>query len=120
MEVQKIVAHEKLADDKGKVALQRGPLIYCAEGWDNGGRAANIILPQATTFTTEYQPTLLNGIMVLKSSVPALVVDTKNNKVTTEQKPFTAIPYYAWANRGKSEMMVWFPEQITDIDILTK
>ncbi|OLY93273.1 hypothetical protein SAMN05444008_10763 [Cnuella takakiae] len=118
MEVQQIVAHEKLVDDQGKIALQRGPLVYCAEGWDNGGRAANIMVPQSTTFTPEYQPNLLNGVMVLKSTVPAVKVD--NNSVTTVKQPFTAIPYYAWANRGKSEMMVWFPTGVKDVDILAK
>lgn len=120
MDVQKVVASDKLEDDKGKMALQRGPLIYCAEGLDNGGRAANIILPQATAFTTEFQPGLLNGVMVLKSQVPAIAVDTANNRVSTVQQPFTAIPYYAWANRGKSEMMVWFPVQVKDVDIVAK
>lgn len=118
MEVQQIVAHEKLVDDIGKIALQRGPLVYCAEGWDNGGRAANIMVPQSATFTTEYQPNLLNGVVVLKSTVPAVKVD--NNSVTTVQQPFLAIPYYAWANRGKSEMMVWFPTGVKDVDIISR
>ena len=106
------------ADDAGKVALQRGPLMYCAEWADNNGRAANIVLPANTVFTTEYNPTLLNGIVLLKSEATAVVVD--QDKVSTVRQPFVAIPYYAWANRGPGEMMLWFPEKIKDVDIVAQ
>jgi DUF1680 family protein len=120
MEVQRVVAHEKLADNQGRVALQRGPIVYCAEGHDNFGRAANILIPQETSFKAEFRPELLQGVMVLKSVAPVLAVNTKKNRISTAEQPFTAIPYYAWANRGKSEMMVWFPMQVADVEIITK
>jgi DUF1680 family protein len=119
MEVRRIAANEKVKDDKGKVALQRGPITYCAEWVDNNGRTANIILPANTVFTTEFKPGLLNGITVLKGEATAIVTDTKENKVNTVKQSFTAIPYYSWANRGKGEMTVWFPETIKDIEIIT-
>ena len=118
MEIKRVVANENLKEDIGKVVLQRGPIIYCAEGIDNNGRAANIIIPGNSTFTTEYVPGMLNGITILKSDVPKVLV--KNEEVSTVRSSFTAIPYYAWANRGKNEMMVWFPQQVTDIDIISK
>jgi DUF1680 family protein len=118
MAVQKITANEKVKDDRGKVALQRGPLVYCAEWADNGGKASNILIPERSTFTAEYQPQLLNGVTVLKTSVPAVVVDEKEQTVNTITKSATLIPYYAWAHRGKGEMMVWFPASIKDIDII--
>jgi len=99
--------------------LQRGPLMYCAEWADNNGRATNIVLPSNTAFTTEYRPALLNGITVLKGEAIVIVANTKENKVNTVKQAFTAIPYYSWANRGKGEMTVWFPETIKDIEIIT-
>jgi DUF1680 family protein len=118
MEIKKVVANENLKEDIGKMVLQRGPIIYCAEGIDNEGRASNIIIPSNASFTSEYKADMLNGITVLKSEVPKVLVN--NEQVLTVKQPFTAIPYYAWANRGKNEMMVWFPQQVKDIDIITK
>ncbi len=119
MEIKRIKANERVKDDLGKVALQRGPLVYCAEWPDNNGKAANIVLPQGTSFSSEWKPDLLNGITVLKAEVPVITTDSKNNTVSTSMQTVTAIPYYAWANRGKGEMMLWFPEQIKDVEIIT-
>jgi hypothetical protein len=119
MEVRRVVANEKLKEDIGKVALQRGPLMYCAEWKDNNGKAGNIIMPGSAAFTTEFKPELLNGVMVLKSDVPAVVINSSENIATVKQ-PFMAIPYYSWANRGKGEMTVWFPTKVTDIEVLSK
>ena len=120
MDVKKIVSNEKVENNIGKVALQRGPLVYCAEWKDNFDLVSNLILPAGASFTSESRPDLLNGVTVLKSEAQAITVDTKNNTVSTKTQPFTAIPYYAWAHRGKGEMMVWLPEKLTGIQILTK
>lgn len=119
MEIKRVVANDKLKDDNGKVALQRGPLMYCAEWPDNNGKTSNIIIPETAAFTSEYKPELLNGITIIKSQVPAIVIANKQT-VTTVQQSFTAIPYYSWANRGKGEMMVWFPVSIKDLDIIAR
>jgi DUF1680 family protein len=118
MPVRKVVANNKIAENQGKIALQRGPIMYCAEWVDNNGKTANIILPANTTFTENFKPNLLNGVEELTAQTPVIVVDSANNSVKTVQQNFTAIPYYAWANRGKGEMMVWFPQRISDIDII--
>jgi DUF1680 family protein len=118
MEVRRVVANEKVKDDIGKVALQYGPLMYCAEWPDNDGKTSNFIMPANAIFTTEFMPGLLNGVRVLKTEVPAVVIDANGDNVSTVKKSFTAIPYYAWANRGKGEMMLWFPTKITDVDLL--
>lgn len=119
MEVRRVVANENIKDDIGKIALQRGPLMYCAEWVDNNGKTSNIIIPANATFTSEFKADLLNGVTVLKSEVPAVVINNNENIATVKQS-FTAIPYYSWANRGKGEMMVWFPTQVKDIDLLAK
>ncbi len=120
MEVREVVANNSVKNDIGKVALQRGPIMYCAEWVDNNGKAANIIIQAGSTFTTEYKAGLLNGIEILKGNALALIVDEKEQNVKTITQAFTAIPYYAWANRGKGEMMVWFPQKVKDIDIVTQ
>ncbi len=119
MEVKQVVASEKLKDDNGKVALQRGPLMYCAEWTDNDGKTSNIIMPASASFTTTFQPLLLNGVMTLKTDAPVVTIKD-NETIVTEKKPVIAIPYYSWANRGKGEMTVWFPSQVKDLEILAK
>jgi DUF1680 family protein len=119
MEVRRVVADNHIKDDIGKVALQRGPLMYCAEWVDNNGRAANIIMPSGATFTVSHDNNMLNGITVLQASVPAVNVDTVNNIISTATQTLKAIPYYAWANRGEGEMMLWFPEKVKDIDLIS-
>ncbi len=120
MEVRSVVANKNVKDDIGKVALQRGPLMYCAEWPDNNGKTGNIVLPAGSTFTTEFRGDLLNGVTVLKGESTAVIVDAAKNSISTIRQPFLAIPYYAWAHRGKGEMEVWFPEKITDVDIISK
>jgi hypothetical protein len=95
MPVEKVIADSRLTDDVGKVAIQRGPLIYCAEWKDNGGKVSDLLLPATIQWTTQTRPDLLEGVTVLTGK--AL------------QKKVTLIPYYAWANRGKGEMTVWLP-----------
>ena len=119
MEVRRVVANEKVKDDIGKVALQMGPLMYCAEWADNDGRTSNFILPGNAVFTPEFKPGLLNGVTVLHSELPAVHIDNGGENISTVKKSFTAIPYYAWANRGKGEMMLWFPEKVKDVDLLS-
>ena len=120
MEIRRVVANNNLPDDVGKVALERGPVMYCAEWKDNDGKAANIIIPKTTTFKPEYEAGLLNGVMVLKAGIKAVNVDESGQNISTADKTLTAIPYYAWANRGKGEMMVWFPEQVKYVDLVAK
>ncbi|OIR14188.1 Non-reducing end beta-L-arabinofuranosidase [mine drainage metagenome] len=119
MEVRRVIANKIVSEDNGKVALQMGPIIYCAEWVDNDKRTSNIIMPSNADFTTEYKPGLLNGINVLKTNVTKVEVDTVNNKIETVVKPFVAIPYYAWANRGKGEMAIWLDEKIKDVELIT-
>jgi DUF1680 family protein len=119
MEVRRVVANTNVKNDIGKVALQRGPIMYCAEWIDNNGKAANIVIPSNVGFKAEYNSDLLNGIEILKANVPAVLIDENGENLHTEKQNFTAIPYYAWANRGKGEMIIWFPEKIKDIDLVS-
>jgi DUF1680 family protein len=107
MEVREVHANPKLEDDLGKVALQRGPVIYCAEWKDNNGETSNLIIPEKFIAEPAFEKELLGGLVVLKGE--ALKTAHENENIRTESVPFMAIPYYAWANRGKGEMTVWLP-----------
>lgn len=107
MQVRKVIANSTLAEDAGKVALQRGPIMYCAEWKDNDGKVNNLVIPKNAVFTPSYQKDMLNGITILNGR--ALKADT-TDRSKTESVELTAIPYYSWANRGKGEMTVWFPQ----------
>jgi len=120
MDVRRVVANTNVPDDIGKIALQRGPIMYCAEWKDNNGLASNLIVPKDVAFKTQYERDLLNGVMVLKADVKSINVDPSGQNVSTQATTLTAIPYYSWANRGKGEMMVWFPEQVKYVDLVTK
>ncbi len=105
MEARQIRAHEAVADDRGKLAIQRGPVVYCIEGQDQHDHTVfNKYIPENTLFTTRYDDQLLNGVTVLTGSAMQVGPDGTEEKV-----PFTAIPYATWNNRGADEMAVWIP-----------
>ena len=109
MPVRRVVANEQVAADRGRVALQRGPVVYCAEWPDNpNGRVRNLMLPDGARLTAEFRPDLLNGVEVIKGTAYALAYDAQG-RVTRNEQALAAIPYYAWANRGPGQMLVWIP-----------
>ena len=105
METRKVVTENTVPENKGLIALQQGPIMYCAEWADNDSSTSNIIIPADATFTTSFKPSLLNGVNVIQTNV------WKTEGNTKQLKPFVGIPYYAWANRGKGEMSLWMKEQ---------
>jgi DUF1680 family protein len=110
MPVRRVAANDQVAADRGRVALQRGPIVYAAEWPDNpDGKVRNLMLPDGAKLTAEFKPALLNGVTVIRSRAVALAYDAQG-KITRTEQEFTAIPYYAWANRGRGQMLVWFPE----------
>jgi uncharacterized protein len=110
MEVRTVIADERVKDDIGKVAIQRGPLMFCAEWPDNGeGKVLSYILDKEAGFTTEFVPTLLHGTQVIKASGSRARRDLQGNVSTGEKEELTLIPYHLWNNRGAGEMMVWLP-----------
>ncbi len=117
MEVKTITAKDSLKQNIGRVAIQRGPLVYCIEGADNNSKAWNILVPENTTFTAIPYKVLDESVMALQAELPVLSVNENGTEVKTEKKLITAIPYYTWANRGKNEMQLWLPVKIKDVKI---
>jgi len=105
MPVRRVVAHEAVEADRGRFAVERGPLVYCAEWTDNDGRVSNLVLPDGAALAAEARPGLLGGVVVLTGEADA--ISEKAGQIVSEKRPVTLIPYYAWANRGKGEMAVW-------------
>jgi hypothetical protein len=109
MPVRRVVAHDGVEADRRRVALQRGPIVYAAEWPDNPNkRVRNLMLPDASALSAEFRTSLLNGVTVVAGKAFGLAYDSVG-KVSKTEQPFTAIPYYAWANRGRGEMLVWIP-----------
>ena len=107
MPVRRVLAHERVDADRGRVALQRGPIVYTAEWADNpNGRVRNIVLPDTSVLSSEFRPALLGGVQVITGKAVGLGYDATGGVVRTDQT-LTAIPYYAWANRGRGQMAVW-------------
>jgi DUF1680 family protein len=108
MPVRLVRANPKVEADRGRVALMRGPIVYCAEGIDNGGTVSLMLPPQAK-FTTEYREGLLGGVVVIRG--PAVADHrAKGRDERLEEVELVAVPYYANCNRGPSEMQVWQKE----------
>ena len=111
MPVRRVVASNDVSADRGRVALQRGPIVFAAEWPDSpGGHVLNLMLPDAEPLRAESRPTLLNGVEVIAGHALAYSADASGN-VTSRKQPFVAIPYYAWANRGPGEMSVWLADR---------
>ena len=94
MPIRRIEAHPAVQADRGRVAIQRGPMVYCFEAADNGGRATDILLPPDPQFTAEDRADLLGGITVISG-------------VARDGHKIMAVPYYAWDHRAPGEMIVW-------------
>ncbi len=98
MPVRKVLANEKVKDDRDKIALVRGPVVYCAEGADNDMEVLKLNIPDNAELKSEYRRDLLNGLFVIEGKV---------SSKSGEEKELTAIPYYAWSHRGPGKMAVW-------------
>jgi DUF1680 family protein len=97
MPVRRVLAHQEVKADRGRFAIERGPLVYCAEGADNDGQVLNKRFPGKVRLKTESKPQLLGGVV------------TVNLAAEASDDALNCIPYYAWGHRGANEMRVWFP-----------
>lgn len=106
MDIQKVTANSNVKADIGRLALQRGPVVYCIESADQkDSTVMSIVADTNSVFNAVYKPNVLNGITELTFKGYEV---TKDNQ-QTQQQTITAIPYYSWNNRGAGEMEVWIP-----------
>jgi DUF1680 family protein len=116
MPIMRMVSHPHIRQDSGRVALQRGPIVYCVEEVDNGAALASITLPSDSPLTYEFDSTLFGGVGTITGQ--ALRIDPAQwhgdpyqPEISQPVAPISftlkAIPYCFWANRGPGEMRVW-------------
>jgi DUF1680 family protein len=110
MPVRAIMADDRVKEDYGKIAVQRGPVIYTAEWPDNNdGKILNLILNRGSGFSSEFKPDLLGGAEVIKTSGHQAKLTIDGQVKMMPDEPVTLIPYALWNNRGPGQMMVWLP-----------
>lgn len=108
MPVRKILAIDSVVDDRGKFAVQKGPLVYVAEGVDNQSRVRNLLLDKNASFENQFEANLIGGVNTLKTKAFSVSLDN-NSLLVKDEKEILLIPYYAWEHRGPNEMLLWFP-----------
>lgn len=93
MPIRRVVSHPKVEANTGMVALQRGPVLYCAESIDNGDGIRRLELSDQAEFSVSYETEMLSGLPIITGNPPLKLM---------------LIPYFAWSNRGECEMAIWF------------
>jgi uncharacterized protein len=116
MPVERVHAHPKVKANVGRVALQRGPIVYCLEGVDNGGRPRSLVLRRDAKLTAEFVKDLLGGVVVVRGDALAVSFDgsdelRRQNRYYARFVTFQAVPYSLWDNRKPGQMVVWLPER---------
>ncbi|PCH69093.1 MAG: six-hairpin glycosidase [Bacteroidales bacterium] len=112
MEPRTVKAHPLVEADQGRVAIERGPIVYCAEWPDNDYSVLSAVIPQKPEFTVENKPDLLYGINMIHTDAQLLSYNTQG-KIEVKDVQLNMIPYYAWAHRGSGEMTVWLSNDLS-------
>ena len=114
MHARRVYANTRVRADLGKVAVMRGPMVYCLEQVDNGPVVEALCLPRDSALTETVRPDKLGGIVEItapgKRMVSADEALYSDQATVLEDATLTFIPYYAWANRGENEMTVYVRE----------
>ena len=116
MPAERLYAHPDVRHDAGRVALRRGPLVYCVEQTDLAGPVIRLRLPATAPLSADWRGDLLGGISVIKAdAVLAEAADWgadlyRPSPAGAHTSPLTAVPYYVWCNRGPNPMQVWLRE----------
>lgn len=110
MPVRRVLANNKVEANRGRVALQRGPLVYCVEAVDNGGIHTDaIVLDDEAHLQVARRKDLLGDVVVITGDVAVAFEPRWGEPAKVRTHPMVAVPYYAWANRGEGYMDVWLP-----------
>jgi len=111
MEARTVRAHSKVSADKGRIAIERGPIVYCAEWPDNKTDILTVLLNQHPSFNE-------GSVVIEDTTIPTLSTNAQalaygsDGRLNTSDERLTLIPYYAWAHRGNGNMAVWLPQEI--------
>lgn len=111
MEPRVVKANARVEADRGRVAVERGPLVYCAEWPDNDFDVLSVLLNRQPSFTVTEKPDLLYGLNQIQTPAQTLKYDAEG-RLSVQDVTLTLIPYYAWAHRGTGRMAVWLPSDV--------
>jgi uncharacterized protein len=106
MPARQVAAHPMVHANAGRLAVQRGPIVYCAEWPDNDGQVRNVVLPHGASLAPVRRNDLLGGVTVVRASAQALSY-RDDGSIERTPRDLVLIPYYSWANRGRGDMAVW-------------
>ena len=112
MEPRTVKANYKVEADRGRISVERGPIVYCAEWPDNDFDVLSILMNREPKFNVVERPDLLYGLNQLTTDAQTLNYDD-NGRLVAEDVKLTLIPYYAWCHRGSGSMAVWLPQELT-------
>jgi DUF1680 family protein len=112
MEPRTVKANYKVEADRGRISVERGPIVYCAEWPDNDFDVLSILMNREPKFEVVERPDLLYGLNQLTTDAQVLNYDD-NGRLVAEDVKLTLIPYYAWCHRGSGSMAVWLPQELT-------
>ena len=112
MEPRTVKANSKVEADRGRIAVERGPIVYCAEWPDNDFDVLSVFVNQKPQFSMTVKPDLLEGITTLTTDAQVLSYDDKGRLQAKDVK-LNLIPYYAWCHRGSGNMAVWLPQELS-------
>ena len=118
MTIRRVYANPRVRHTAGKVAIQRGPLVYCLEEADNGADLHNLSLPKTSAFREIQGVGVLKGKVLLQAEglrVPTAqeekpLYSFDNRLTVVDKQTLTFIPWFSWANRGEGEMRIWVDE----------
>ena len=113
MEPRTVKANERVVADRGRVSVERGPLVYCAEWPDNNFNILSTVVGKNPKFETVEKKDMLYGINMLSTDAQTVGYDA-NGKIVSKDVKLNLIPYYAWNHRGKGNMMVWLLQDINE------
>jgi DUF1680 family protein len=116
MPVQRVRSHPNVRYNAGRIALQRGPVVYCLEEADNGADLNSLVIPRNAKLSVQRDPRLLGGIVTINGKAKRESTDGWRGTLyqqaghKAQSTAFTAIPYCVWCNREPGEMLVWVRE----------
>ena len=111
---ERVWAHPEVKADVGRVAIRRGPMVYCLEGQDQAAALHRLRLPSDADLSAAFRDSLLGGIVVVQATGHAVAEPSSDLYRTAPPaeaaSPLLAVPYYIWCNRGQNPMQVWIRE----------
>ena len=117
MHARIVTARDEVKATIDRVAIQRGPIVYCVEGADNNGQVWNIIYNDTARIKEIKHVVAGEQVVGLQAEATVVSISSSGKSVQNEKKIVTAIPYYTWANRGQNPMQVWLPTRIRDVKL---